>query len=217
MEHSSRCAGFISCGSQVLEHRQAQWSQRTSLVSPRVAHGIFPDQGSSPCVLRWQADSLPLSHPTHRSGKRLPQKSHSCWNWGSPLTNLALKRGFLSLESEAQCGHPSPLPATEPPNAASPDRVSHLRALDQPRSSDSMTQCSRPGPGLQPSLCQVQRSVYAKCLFTGAKQRSQCRQTKSVGNTWFQQVTGAANNRREKATQNLCKEKLPRGSQTAHP
>lgn len=100
---------------------------------------------------------------------------------------------------------------------ASPDHVSHLRALDQPRSSDSVTQCSRLGPGLQLSLCQVQRSVYAKCLFTGAKQRSQCRQTKSVGNTWFQQVTGAANNRREKATQNLCKEKLPHGSQTCTP
>ena len=23
---------------------------------------IFPDQGSNPCVLHWQADSLPLSH-----------------------------------------------------------------------------------------------------------------------------------------------------------
>ena len=26
------------------------------------AHGIFPDQGSNPCLLHWQADSLPLSH-----------------------------------------------------------------------------------------------------------------------------------------------------------
>ena len=114
------CAGFISCGSQVLEHRQAQWSQRKSLVSPCVAHGILWDQGSNPCVLHWQADSLPLSHQTHRSGKQLPQKSHSCWNWGSTLTKLALKHGFLSLESEAQCCPPSPLPATEPPNAGQP-------------------------------------------------------------------------------------------------
>ena len=24
--------------------------------------GIFPDRGSNPCLLNWQADSLPLSH-----------------------------------------------------------------------------------------------------------------------------------------------------------
>ena len=30
------------------------------LVAPR--HGIFPDQGSNPCRLHWQVDSLPLSH-----------------------------------------------------------------------------------------------------------------------------------------------------------
>ena len=26
------------------------------------AHGIFPDQGSNPCLLHWQMDYLPLSH-----------------------------------------------------------------------------------------------------------------------------------------------------------
>ena len=26
------------------------------------AHGIFPDQGSNPCPLHWQADSQPLRH-----------------------------------------------------------------------------------------------------------------------------------------------------------
>ena len=26
------------------------------------ACGIFPDQGSNPCLLHWQADSLPLRH-----------------------------------------------------------------------------------------------------------------------------------------------------------
>ena len=26
------------------------------------ACGIFPDQGSNPCLLRWQVASLPLSH-----------------------------------------------------------------------------------------------------------------------------------------------------------
>ena len=54
-----RHTGFRSCGSQALEHR------------PRVvvhelrcseARRIFPDQGSNPCLLHWQADYLPLRH-----------------------------------------------------------------------------------------------------------------------------------------------------------
>ena len=31
-------------------------------LSHSVACGIFQDQGSNPCLLHWQADSLPLSH-----------------------------------------------------------------------------------------------------------------------------------------------------------
>ena len=31
-------------------------------LSCSVACGIFPDQGSNPCFLHWQVDSLPLSH-----------------------------------------------------------------------------------------------------------------------------------------------------------
>ena len=31
-------------------------------LSCSVACGIFPDQGLNPCLLHWQADSLPLSH-----------------------------------------------------------------------------------------------------------------------------------------------------------
>ena len=31
-------------------------------LSCSVACGIFPNQGSNPCLLHWQADSLPLSH-----------------------------------------------------------------------------------------------------------------------------------------------------------
>ena len=30
------------------------------------ACGIFPDQGSNPCPLHWQADSLPVSHQDHQ-------------------------------------------------------------------------------------------------------------------------------------------------------
>ena len=37
--------------------------QASVVVAHRLSSsGIFPDQGSNPCPLRWQADSLPLSH-----------------------------------------------------------------------------------------------------------------------------------------------------------
>ena len=31
-------------------------------LSCSMAGGIYPDQGLNPCLLHWQADSLPLSH-----------------------------------------------------------------------------------------------------------------------------------------------------------
>ena len=43
----SRCAGSV-----VVAHRP----------SCSAAFGIFPDQGSNPCPLHWQADSQPLHH-----------------------------------------------------------------------------------------------------------------------------------------------------------
>ena len=69
---ASPCSGFSCCGAQAL----GTW---TSVVVARglqnagsvvVAHrlscsatcGIFPDQGSNPCPLHWQADSQPLCH-----------------------------------------------------------------------------------------------------------------------------------------------------------
>ena len=51
----SRHTGFSSCdhsGSVVVPHG----------LSCSVACGIFPDQGSNPCPLHWQADSQPLHH-----------------------------------------------------------------------------------------------------------------------------------------------------------
>ena len=41
-----------SIGSAVVAHR----------LSRPMACGIFLDQGSNPCLLHWQVDSLPLSH-----------------------------------------------------------------------------------------------------------------------------------------------------------
>ena len=47
-----RSAGSRRAGSVIVAHGP----------SCSVACGIFPDQGSNPCPLRWQADSQPLRH-----------------------------------------------------------------------------------------------------------------------------------------------------------
>ena len=62
---SSRCAGLSLSRPLLL---QSTGSRRAGSVA--VAHGpscsaacgIFPDQGSNPCPLHWQADSQPLRH-----------------------------------------------------------------------------------------------------------------------------------------------------------
>ena len=52
-------AGFSSCSSWTLEHRLKVVIQGLSCSA---ACGIFMDQGSNPCFLHWQANSLLLSH-----------------------------------------------------------------------------------------------------------------------------------------------------------
>ena len=62
---SSRCAG-LSLSRPLLW--RSTGSRRTGSVvvahgrSCSAACGIFPDQGSNPCPLHWQADSQPLCH-----------------------------------------------------------------------------------------------------------------------------------------------------------
>ena len=62
---SSRCAGLSLSWPLLL---QSTGSRRAGSVvvaygpSCSVACGIFPDQGSNPCPLHWQADSQPLRH-----------------------------------------------------------------------------------------------------------------------------------------------------------
>ena len=53
LEHS----GFGSCRSWALEHRLSNCGLNCSS-----ACGIFPERGLNPCLLKWQTDSLPLSH-----------------------------------------------------------------------------------------------------------------------------------------------------------
>ena len=62
---SSRCAGLSLSRPLLL---RSTGSRRAGSVvvaygpSRSVACGILPDQGSNPCPLHWQADSLPLRH-----------------------------------------------------------------------------------------------------------------------------------------------------------
>ena len=62
---SSRCAGLSLSWPLLL---RSTGSRRASSVivahgpSCSAACGIFPDQGSNPCPLHWQADSQPLRH-----------------------------------------------------------------------------------------------------------------------------------------------------------
>ena len=57
---ASRVCGLSSCSSRALEH----WfnSCGTCGLSCSTASELFPDQGSNPCLLHWQADSSPLSY-----------------------------------------------------------------------------------------------------------------------------------------------------------
>ena len=68
--------GYSSCGVQASHWRAwalgmafragGTWAQQLQPVLHRLSssatRGIFPDQGSNPCLLNWQADSLPLNH-----------------------------------------------------------------------------------------------------------------------------------------------------------
>ena len=53
------CGGFSSCGFWALEHRRRSCGKQAQLLC---GMWIFPDQGSNPCVLHWQADAIPLDH-----------------------------------------------------------------------------------------------------------------------------------------------------------
>ena len=69
---SSRCAG-LSLPRPLLLRSTGSTCTGSVVVahgpSCSVACGIFPDQGSNPCPLHWQADSQPLRHqesPVHQ-------------------------------------------------------------------------------------------------------------------------------------------------------
>ena len=62
---SSRCAGLSPSRPVLLRSTSSRRTGSAAVghgPSFSVACGIFPDQGSNPCPLHWQADSQPLRH-----------------------------------------------------------------------------------------------------------------------------------------------------------
>ena len=75
---SSRCAGLSLSRPLLLRSTGSRRAGSVVVVhglSCSAACGIFPDQGSNPCPLHWQADSQPLRHQ------------------GSPLHDIIVEQG----------------------------------------------------------------------------------------------------------------------------
>ena len=98
---SSRCAGLSLSRPLLL---RSTGSRRTGSVvavhgpSCSAACGIFPDQGTNPCPLHWQADSQPLCHQGSPKLTLLIHHSASfptswCFpnNWDEVLTGSSLR------------------------------------------------------------------------------------------------------------------------------
>ena len=79
---SSRCAGLSLSRSLLLRSTSSRRSGSVVVAhgpSCSTACGIFPDQGSNPCPLHWQADSQPLRHQ------------------GSPTEIILMQRSCISI------------------------------------------------------------------------------------------------------------------------
>ena len=103
----SRHMGFSSCS------MCAQWVWHTGL-SCSAACGIFPDQGSNPCLLHWQVDSHPLHHhgspdPSFFNSTNLSPSLLCAGNALSTvdkaLRNCLSSSWFISQEAEISACH----------------------------------------------------------------------------------------------------------------
>ena len=65
------CGPLTIAASLAAEHRLSNCGSRAQ---PLRGSGIFPDQGSNPCPLHWQADSQPL----HHQGSPIASNSYVC-------------------------------------------------------------------------------------------------------------------------------------------
>ena len=94
--------------------------------------GVFPTQGSYPCLLYWQEDSLPLSHLASRAAQCLSHKGCSllneCWlktNILSERYDFDILRGSLE---KAMATHCSTL-AWKIPSVEVPGRLQSMGSL----------------------------------------------------------------------------------------
>ena len=91
-----RSTGSRRAGSVIVAHR----------LSCSVACGIFPDQGSNPCPLHWQADSQPLRHQgspiiNFIASSFIPKYSQSCifcFNYSPSWLECILKYCFKETD-----------------------------------------------------------------------------------------------------------------------
>ena len=100
---SSRCAGLSL--SRPLPLRGTGSRHAGSVVvahgpSCSVACGIFPDQGSNPCPLHWQADSQPLRHQGSPTVYLLINDNISL-----PLKDLKRRTKSCTIFSELEFGN----------------------------------------------------------------------------------------------------------------
>ena len=87
---SSRCVGLSLSRPLLLRSTGSRRAGSVFVVhgpSCSVACGIFPDQGSNPCPLHWQADSQPLRHQGSPIVSFLLELLNSVWAFlfSSPL------------------------------------------------------------------------------------------------------------------------------------
>ena len=84
--HSSpRCAGLSLSRPLLLRStgsRRADSVVVAHRLSCSAACGIFPDQGSNPCPLHWQADSQPLHHQGSPVVPFFSSSSYTCYVTG---------------------------------------------------------------------------------------------------------------------------------------
>ena len=87
---SSRCAGLSLSWPLSLRSTGSRRAGSVGVahgLSCSAACGIFPDQGSNPCALHWQADSQPLRHQ------------------GSPQWLIFDCQTYFAFLRETPCGH----------------------------------------------------------------------------------------------------------------
>ena len=105
---SSRCVGLSLSRPLLLRSPGSRCAGSVGVAhgpSCSVACGIFPDQGSNPCPLHWQADSPPLCHqgsPTDLDFELSLSASKACaFNYCAILLLISPSDPQSSLESRA--------------------------------------------------------------------------------------------------------------------